>query len=124
MMQRHRGFAAINMVHGHLLDSSQWDDQLAAFAHHYQVIRYDARGFGQLDLPPAPFAYHEDLHALLQILGIDHAYLMGCSGGGATIKLSKSSSRNLNNAKDYPESDSANDISRNVTASSTGHSNA
>jgi len=101
MMQRHRGFAAINgaqlyyevagsghpfvMVHGHLLDSGQWDDQFVAFAHHYQVIRYDARGFGQSDLPPAPFAYHEDLHALLQILGIEHAYLMGCSGGGATI---------------------------------------
>lgn len=101
MIQRHSGFAAINgaqiyyetsgvgqplvMLHGHLLDSGQWDDQMAAFAPHYQVIRYDARGFGQSDLPPAPFAYHEDLHALLQTLGIEHAYLMGCSGGGATI---------------------------------------
>lgn len=73
------------MLHGHLLDSGQWDDQCVAFAPHYQVIRYDARGFGQSDLPPAPFAHHEDLHALLQQMGIDHAYLMGCSGGGATI---------------------------------------
>lgn len=73
------------MLHGHLLDSGQWDDQFAAWASHYQVIRYDARGFGQSTLPPVPFAYHEDLYALLQYLGIEHAYLMGCSGGGATI---------------------------------------
>lgn len=73
------------MLHGHLLDSEQWDDQFTAFAAHYQVIRYDARGFGQSTLPPAPFAYHEDLYALLQHLGIGHTYLMGCSGGGATI---------------------------------------
>ena len=73
------------MLHGHLLDSGQWDDQVAACSSHYQVIRYDARGFGQSTLPPVPFAYHEDLQALLQHLGIEHAYLMGCSGGGATI---------------------------------------
>lgn len=101
MTQRHRAFAEINganlfyevvgaghplvMLHGHLLDSGQWDDQVAAFAPAYQVIRYDARGFGQSSLPPAPYAHHEDLYALLRHLGIDHAYLMGCSGGGATI---------------------------------------
>lgn len=73
------------MLHGHLLDSGQWDDQFVAFAPHYQVIRYDARGFGQSDLPPAPFAHHEDLYTLLRHLGIRHSYLMGCSGGGATI---------------------------------------
>jgi len=73
------------MLHGHLLDSGQWDDQFAAFAPYYQTIRYDARGFGQSTLPPAPFAHHEDLHTLLQQVGIDHAYLLGCSGGGATI---------------------------------------
>lgn len=73
------------MLHGHLLDSGQWDDQVTTFAPTYQTIRYDARGFGQSTLPPAPYAHHEDLHALLRHLGIDHAYLMGCSGGGATI---------------------------------------
>ncbi len=99
--QPYRAFAKINganlsyevagaghplvMLHGHLLDSGQWDDQIAAFAPTYQVIRYDARGFGQSSLPPAPYAHHEDLYALLRHLGIDHAYLIGCSGGGATI---------------------------------------
>lgn len=99
--QPHRAFAEINgaqlyyevagaghplvMLHGHLLDSGQWDDQVTAFASAYQVIRYDARGFGQSTLPPAPYSHHEDLYALLHHLGIDHASLMGCSGGGATI---------------------------------------
>lgn len=73
------------MLHGHLLDSGQWDDQVTAFAPAYQTIRYDARGSGQSTLPPAPYAHHEDLYTLLRHLGIDHAYLMGCSGGGATI---------------------------------------
>lgn len=73
------------MLHGHLLDSGQWDDQVTAFAPFYQTIRYDARGFGQSTLPPAPYAHHEDLYALLRHLDINHAYLMGCSGGGATI---------------------------------------
>jgi pimeloyl-ACP methyl ester carboxylesterase len=73
------------MLHGHLLDSGQWDDQVTAFAPAYQTIRYDARGFGQSTLPPAPYTHYEDLYALLRHLGIDHAYFMGCSGGGATI---------------------------------------
>lgn len=101
MTHLHRAFTEINgatlyyeiagaghplvMLHGHLLDSGQWDDQVAAFAAAYQTIRYDARGYGQSSLPPTPYAYHEDLYALLCHLGIDHAYLMGCSGGGATI---------------------------------------
>lgn len=100
-LQHHHAFAEINdttlyyevtgaghplvMLHGHLLDSGQWDEQVATFAPAYQVIRYDARGFGQSALPPKPYMHHEDLYALLRHLGIDHAYLMGCSGGGATI---------------------------------------
>src|SRR5262245_53834196 len=71
------------MLHGHLIDSGQWDEQFAQFAQRYRVVRYDARGFGQSSKPPDPFAHHEDLQALLAFLGIDRAYLMGCSGGGA-----------------------------------------
>ncbi len=73
------------MLHSHLVDSGQWDEQFVYFAATHQVIRYDARGFGQSDLPPEPFAHHQDLYSLLIHLGIDHAHLMGCSGGGMTI---------------------------------------
>lgn len=99
VLARETGFAEVNgatlyyeaagaghplcMLHGHLLDSGQWDTQFAAFARHYRVIRYDERGYGQSSTPTEPFAHHEDLRALLAFLGIEHAYIMGCSGGGA-----------------------------------------
>ena len=71
------------MLHGLLIDSGQWDDQFEVFARQYRVVRYDARGFGQSTKPPGPFAHYEDLHGMLAFLGIERAYLMGCSGGGA-----------------------------------------
>jgi len=73
------------MLHGHLIDSGQWDDQFEVFARHYRVVRYDARGFGQSSKPPGAFAHYQDLRAILAFLGIERVYLMGCSGGGATI---------------------------------------
>ena len=73
------------MLHGHLIDSGQWDEQFAVFARRYRVVRYDARGFGQSSKPPDPFAHHEDLRAILAFFGIERAYLIGCSGGGAAI---------------------------------------
>jgi pimeloyl-ACP methyl ester carboxylesterase len=73
------------MLHGHLLDSGQWDDQFASFADGYRVVRYDARGFGRSSDPAGPFSYSEDLFGLMRALGIDRAFLMGCSGGGSTI---------------------------------------
>jgi pimeloyl-ACP methyl ester carboxylesterase len=100
-MERQSGFADVNgaqlyyelagaghplvMLHGHLIDSGQWDDQFDLFATRYRVVRYDARGFGQSTKPDQPFAYYEDLRALMQFLGMERAHLMGCSGGGATI---------------------------------------
>src|SRR5258708_17659735 len=76
---------ALVMLHGHLLDSGQWDGQLAELAGERRAVRYDTRGFGRSDMPAAPFSYADDLHALLGVLGIERAALMGCSGGGATV---------------------------------------
>jgi pimeloyl-ACP methyl ester carboxylesterase len=76
---------ALVMLHGHLLDSGQWDDQFLALSPNHRVIRYDARGFGRSTMPPQPFAHHEDLLELLTSLGIERAALMGCSGGGSTV---------------------------------------
>jgi len=73
------------LVHGHLLDRRSWDDQFAVFAQRYRVIRYDQRGFGDSGLITKGESYsdRQDLYALLQFLGIESAYLMGVSGGGA-----------------------------------------
>jgi len=72
------------MLHGHVLDQHQWDDQFQSFASDYQVVRYDARGFGRSTWPPGDYNHAADLHGLMRALDLDHAYLMGCSGGGAT----------------------------------------
>jgi len=73
------------MLHGHLLDKGQWDNEFAEFQADYRVVRFDARGFGQSSQPGQPFAYYEDLRGLMDALSIERAVLMGCSGGGATI---------------------------------------
>jgi 3-oxoadipate enol-lactonase len=73
------------LVHGHLLDRRSWDDQFAVFAGRYRVIRYDQRGFGDSGLITKGESYsdRQDLYDLLKFLGIENAYLMGVSGGGA-----------------------------------------
>jgi len=73
------------LIHGHLLDRRSWDDQFAVFAQHYRVIRYDQRGFGDSGLitQGKPYSDRQDLYELLKYLGIESAYLMGVSGGGA-----------------------------------------
>ena len=79
---------AVVLLHGHLVDSGQWDDQFAAWAREFRVVRYDARGFGRSDLPAGPFGHHDDLRGLVDALGVERAALVGCSGGGmAAIDL-------------------------------------
>ena len=72
------------LIHGFTLDTRMWDDQFDVFAAHYQVIRYDLRGYGKSALPTAePYSHPDDLRALMTHLGIDHAYILGLSLGGA-----------------------------------------
>ena len=72
------------LVHGFSLDTRIWDDQIPAFARHYQVVRYDLRGHGRSALPGSDGFYHaDDLRALLDHLGIERAHLLGLSLGAA-----------------------------------------
>ncbi len=64
------------LVHADIADSRMWDDQVDFFAQHYQVMRYDYRGFGRSEMPPGPFAWHEDLYALLNYLGVEKAVVI------------------------------------------------
>lgn len=105
-----RGFAEINgarlfyevagdgqplvLLHAGIADNRMWDDQFAAFAQRYRVIRYDHRGYGQSSMPAGPFAFYDDLHALLRLLGVTQATVVGVSMGGATA---------INFALKYPE---------------------
>jgi pimeloyl-ACP methyl ester carboxylesterase len=70
------------LIHGGYMDNRMWDDQFAAFAERYRVVRYDVRGFGKTDLPRTPYTDRQDLYNLLTFLGISKTYLLGLSLGG------------------------------------------
>jgi 3-oxoadipate enol-lactonase len=52
------------------------------FAQHYNVIRYDLRGWGKSVVSPGVFSYHGDIAGLLNFLNIEKAYVIGLSFGG------------------------------------------
>ncbi len=89
---------ALVLVHAGFVDSGMWDDQVAAFAERYRVVRFDMRGFGKSDPVSTPVSRSEDLGCVLDQLGIERAALIGCSLGGTTV---------LDYALDQPERVSA-----------------
>jgi pimeloyl-ACP methyl ester carboxylesterase len=72
------------LLHAGIGDRRMWDTQVPAFAEHFTVIRFDARGFGETRRPAAPFSAHVDAIALLDHLGITRAHLVGVSMGSQT----------------------------------------
>ncbi len=62
-----------------------WDEVVPHFTDRYRVIRYDKRGHGLSDCPPAPYTirnHAEDLAGLLDQLDVPQAILVGISVGG------------------------------------------
>jgi pimeloyl-ACP methyl ester carboxylesterase len=82
---------ALVLMHGEPGDTRVWDDQFEPFSWHYQVVRYDRRGFGKSALPSQEgyqgYTDTEDLLALLEHLEIGRAYLIGHSAGGNLATL-------------------------------------
>ena len=70
------------LIHAGVANLRMWDEQVAAFADRYRVIRYDTRGFGNTDTEEIPFSNRADLAALLDHLGASSAYVLGASRGG------------------------------------------
>lgn len=70
------------LIHGGLVDSRLWDDQMKQLAKRHKVLRYDLRSFGKSTTATAPFSHIEDLRALLDFLHINKATLVGLSLGG------------------------------------------
>jgi 3-oxoadipate enol-lactonase/4-carboxymuconolactone decarboxylase len=63
-----------------------WDDQAAALADRYRVLRFDIRGHGRSPIPPGPYTVDEladDALALLDRLGVERVQFCGLSLGGA-----------------------------------------
>jgi 3-oxoadipate enol-lactonase len=70
------------LIHGGLVDSRQWDDQMPPLARRFRVVRYDLRGYGRSDAPSGKFSHIDDLRALLDFLEIERATVVGLSLGG------------------------------------------
>ncbi|EWM67270.1 alpha/beta hydrolase [Micromonospora sp. M42] len=73
---------AVVLLHAGIADRRMWRGQIPALAQRHRVIALDLRGYGESELPPAPFAHHDDVIGLLDALGIEQAALVGCSFGG------------------------------------------
>jgi 3-oxoadipate enol-lactonase len=64
-----------------------WDPQIAAFAKHFRVLRYDTRGHGNSSAPGGPYCVEQlaaDALALLDTLHLDRVHFCGLSLGGMT----------------------------------------
>ncbi|MFU8875256.1 alpha/beta fold hydrolase [Micromonospora sp. SL4-19] len=70
------------LVHAGIADRRMWRGLVPALAARHRVIAVDLRGYGDSELPAAPFAHHDDVVGLLDALGIASAALVGCSFGG------------------------------------------
>ncbi len=67
------------------LDLRMWDDVASILRSNYRIVRYDKRGHGLSDCPPAPYSldqYVSDLNSLVEYLGLPPAALVGISIGG------------------------------------------
>ncbi|MGH9778596.1 MAG: alpha/beta fold hydrolase, partial [Candidatus Acidiferrales bacterium] len=74
---------AVVCLNGGGLDCRMWDDQFAAFAELYRIVRYDYRGSGRSEPATENFSHLEDLAELLDFLKVDVAILAGASAGAA-----------------------------------------
>ncbi len=71
-------------------DYRAWDPQVRALSRLYRCITYSQRGFPPSSIPTDPDAYSqdlliEDLRALVEHLGIQHAHFVGFSMGGSVV---------------------------------------
>jgi 3-oxoadipate enol-lactonase len=73
---------SVVLIEGANMGLGQWDAQFDSLARHYDVVRYDVRGFGKSGYADTPYMAHDDLLDLLRHLGIAKASLVGLSLGG------------------------------------------
>ena len=73
------------LVHGGDANSEHWAFQVQALAGTYRVILLDSRGHGRSPYNGGPLTYAQladDVLALLDLLGVERAHLVGWSDGG------------------------------------------
>ncbi|TAK44621.1 MAG: 3-oxoadipate enol-lactonase [Betaproteobacteria bacterium] len=73
------------LSHSLACSARMWDPQIAALRGEYRILAYDTRGHGASAAPAGPYTLEmlaDDLHALLDSLGIAKPHFCGLSMGG------------------------------------------
>ena len=68
-----------------------WDDQAAALADDFHILRYDKRGHGQSEPVSGAYSFDDliaDVVGLWDHLGIEKTHFVGLSIGGMTAQAS------------------------------------
>ena len=86
--------SGVVLAHAGIADSRQWDPQWDALIAGHRVVRYDLRGFGRADVEHVRFSNRDDLIAVMDAAGLEHAVLVGCSRAGSIV---------VDTALEYPE---------------------
>ncbi|MBC3952110.1 alpha/beta fold hydrolase [Pseudomonas folii] len=77
------------LIHGVGLNKEMWGGQVVGLMPHYRVIAYDMLGHGASPRPAADtglLGYAEQLHELLEHLGLPQATVIGFSMGGLVAR--------------------------------------
>jgi 3-oxoadipate enol-lactonase len=74
----------IVLLHAGIGDRRMWNDQVAALSDQFEVIRIDARGFGDSVRTEMPYSAHSDVVTVLDALEVSKAHLLGESMGSST----------------------------------------
>lgn len=87
------GAAGPSLVLFHELGGSMehWDDVVLALKKDFRILRYDLRGAGQSETPPAPYSVDNghlvDLLDLLQVTGLQPPYHFASVASGAVVPV-------------------------------------
>ena len=79
----------VTLVTGIANDLTMWDQQVAALAGHFRVLRYDLRGHGATQASEPPYSIDlllADLIGLLDAARVDKTHLVGLGLGGALVQ--------------------------------------
>ena len=75
----------LTLSHSLACNLHMWDEEARRLSKRYKVLRYDTRGHGASGAPAGAYTLDllaEDLHGLLQALGIESTHFVGLSMGG------------------------------------------
>jgi len=84
--EEHGSGPALVLVHGLGGSTAMFQKMSGPLSEHFRVVAYDLRGLGQSETPPLPYSITllaDDLHGLVEQLGLAQITLVGHSLGGA-----------------------------------------